>query len=223
MCAVTNMAVLFCMSLILCFPGMLLRYCRSDFERVPVAHIIIGITFDFTVHIHWLPTTRSLYLTTFSAYFLVKFLSPELATSIKMHIPLLLSRIMKSGLLLGIVLSVHTCRFHNVVNGHTKVRCLIWMQFPSCCGCCYDYYYYYYYYYYSVCTFTKCEKRLLPLSCVSPWNNSDPTAPISWNLKIWVSSKYHKNCMYFIWKPMYIYDKPTLNSSYNEKCLKQKL
>jgi len=178
----------FCISLISCFPGMLLGYCRSDTERVPVAPIITGITLDFTVHIHWLSITRSLYLTTFSAYFSITFLSPEFATSIKMHIPILLSRIMKSVLLSGIVLSVHTCRFHSVVNGHTNVRCLIWLQFPFCCG-----YYYYYYYYYSVCTFTKLRKPTITLSCVSTWNNSHSTAPVSWNLKIWVSSKYHKN------------------------------
>jgi len=42
MCAVSNMAV-FYSSLISYFPGMLLRYCLSDFEVVPVAHIITGI------------------------------------------------------------------------------------------------------------------------------------------------------------------------------------
>jgi hypothetical protein len=117
MCAVTSITVLFCISLISCFPDMLPRYCKSDFERVPVAHIITGITFDFTFHIHWLSIMRFLYLKIIAAYFLIKFLSPEFAASIKMHIPLLLSRIMKSGLLIGIVLSVHICRFHNVANG----------------------------------------------------------------------------------------------------------
>jgi hypothetical protein len=37
--AVLSIAV-FCISLISCFPGMLLRYCLSDFEMVPVAPII---------------------------------------------------------------------------------------------------------------------------------------------------------------------------------------
>ena len=44
--AVPNRAV-FCSSLISCFPLMLLRYCLSDFEMVPVAPIITGITFAF--------------------------------------------------------------------------------------------------------------------------------------------------------------------------------
>jgi len=48
-CAVHNVAV-FCSSLTSCFPGMLLTYFLNDFEIVPVAHIISGITFVFTFH-----------------------------------------------------------------------------------------------------------------------------------------------------------------------------
>ena len=50
---------------------------------------------------------------------LITFLSPEIAASINIHVPFSLSRIIMSGLLLRIVLSV----------------------------CTYYYYYYYYYYY----------------------------------------------------------------------------
>jgi hypothetical protein len=49
---------------------------------------------------------RSLYFKIFSASFLITFLSPENATSINMHVPFSLSRIIISGLLLGMVLSV---------------------------------------------------------------------------------------------------------------------
>ena len=49
MCAVPNMAV-FCSSLTSCFPGMFLMYFLNDFEIVPVAPIITGITFVFTFH-----------------------------------------------------------------------------------------------------------------------------------------------------------------------------
>ena len=49
MCAVPNMAV-FCSSLTSCFPGMLLTYFLNDFDIVPVAPIITGITFVFTFH-----------------------------------------------------------------------------------------------------------------------------------------------------------------------------
>ena len=48
MCAVPNMAV-FCSSLTSCFPGMLLKYFLNDFEIVPVAPIITGITFVFYI------------------------------------------------------------------------------------------------------------------------------------------------------------------------------
>jgi len=44
MCAVPSTAV-FCSYLISRFPGVLLRYCLSDFEVVPVAPIITDITF----------------------------------------------------------------------------------------------------------------------------------------------------------------------------------
>ena len=40
----------FCSSLISCFPVLLLRYCLSDFEIVPVALLITGIAFAFTFH-----------------------------------------------------------------------------------------------------------------------------------------------------------------------------
>jgi hypothetical protein len=45
--AVPSTAV-FCSFLMSCFPGMLLRYCLSGFEIVPVAPVITGITFVFT-------------------------------------------------------------------------------------------------------------------------------------------------------------------------------
>ena len=51
MCAVPNMAV-FCSSLISCFTDLLLKYCLSGFEMVPVAPIITGITFAVTFHMH---------------------------------------------------------------------------------------------------------------------------------------------------------------------------
>ena len=45
-CAVSNMAV-FCSSFTSWFPGMLLMYFLNDFEMVPVAPIITGITLVF--------------------------------------------------------------------------------------------------------------------------------------------------------------------------------
>jgi len=46
MCAVAD----FCRSMTSCFLGMLLTYFLNDFEIVPVASIITGITFFFTFH-----------------------------------------------------------------------------------------------------------------------------------------------------------------------------
>ena len=108
MCAVPNMAV-FCCSMTSCFPGMLLTYFLNNFEIVPVAPIITGITFVFTFHMLCISIVRSLYFIIFSASFLITFLSPEIATSIIIRVPFSSSRIIMSGLLLGIVLSVFTC------------------------------------------------------------------------------------------------------------------
>ena len=104
MCAVPNMAV-FCSSLTSCFPGMLLTYFLNDFEIVPVAPVVTGITFVFTFHMRCISIVRSLYFRIFSASFLITFLSPEIATSINIHVPFSLSRIIMPGLFLGIVLS----------------------------------------------------------------------------------------------------------------------
>ena len=97
MCAVPSMAV-FCSSLTSWFPVMSLTYFLNDLEMVPVASIITGITLNFTFHMRC--------ISIFSASFLITFLSSEIVTSIKMHVSFSLSRIIMSGLLLGIVLSV---------------------------------------------------------------------------------------------------------------------
>ena len=114
MCAVPNMAV-FCSSFTSWFPGMLLTYFLNDFETVPVVPIIACITFAFTFHMLCISIVRSSYFRILSASFLITFLFPEIATSINIHVSFSLSRIIMSGLLLGIVLSVCTCWFHNMV------------------------------------------------------------------------------------------------------------
>jgi len=85
---------------------MLLTYFLNDFEMVPVAPIITGITFVFTFYMRCISIVRSLYFLIFSASLLITFLSPEAATSINIHVLFSLSRIIMSGLLLGMVLSV---------------------------------------------------------------------------------------------------------------------
>jgi hypothetical protein len=61
---------------------MLLTCFLNDFEMVPVAPIITGITLVFTFHMGCISIVRSLYFKIFSASFLITFLSPEIATSI---------------------------------------------------------------------------------------------------------------------------------------------
>ena len=85
MCAVPNMAV-FCSSRTSWLPGMLLTYFLNYFKMVPVAPIITGITVVFTFHIHWISIIRCSYFKIFSASFLITLLSPEMATSISMHV-----------------------------------------------------------------------------------------------------------------------------------------
>jgi hypothetical protein len=70
---------------------------------------------------------RSLYFKIFSASFLITFLSPEIATSINMHVPFSLSRIIipQYGYL-------------------TSLNCYYYYYYYYY----YHYYHYYYYYYY---------------------------------------------------------------------------
>ena len=59
MYAVPSVAV-YCRSLIVCFPSMLLRYCRNDSAMVPVAPIIIGITYFYIPHALFITTTTTI-------------------------------------------------------------------------------------------------------------------------------------------------------------------
>jgi hypothetical protein len=51
------------------FSGMLLTYFLNDFEIVPVAPIITGITLVFTFHRHCISVVRSLCFKIFSVTF----------------------------------------------------------------------------------------------------------------------------------------------------------
>jgi len=81
-CAVTSMAVVGS-SLILCFPGMLLRYCVSDFHMVPVSPVINSITFTFTFLMRRIYIMRSLRFNIFSASFLITLLSPGILSLLR--------------------------------------------------------------------------------------------------------------------------------------------
>ena len=69
MCALSSMDV-FCTSLILCFPSMLLRYFLNDFDLV-LGLTVNGITFVFTSHMCCILTVRSLYFKISLACFLI--------------------------------------------------------------------------------------------------------------------------------------------------------
>ena len=144
MCAVLNMAI-FCSSLISCFPGVLLKYCLSDFGMVPVASVISGITFDVTLHMRWIYIMRFLKFKIFSASMLVTFLSPQITTSVNICVPFSLSRILLSCLFLRTVLLGCTCWFiyminllswlvsTNLLHAYTGVRCLTLPLLPCMC------------------------------------------------------------------------------------------
>jgi len=114
MCAVPNMAV-FCSCLTSWFPGMFLTYFLNDWNSPSRPYYYWYHLCFFTFHMRCISIVRSLYFKIFSASFLITFLSREIATSINIHVPFSLSRIITSVLLLEIVLSVCTCWFHNMV------------------------------------------------------------------------------------------------------------
>lgn len=90
---------------------MLLGYFLDDTEMLPVANIMINSNIEFKLKIS---IVRYLYFIIFSAYFLVKFLSTEIATSTNIHVSFSLPWIVMSSLLLGRVLSVCISWFHNM-------------------------------------------------------------------------------------------------------------
>jgi hypothetical protein len=80
---------------------MLFRYFLNDFQVVPVAPVITGITSVITLHIRCISIVRCWRFTVFSASFLITLPLPETAMSINAHVTVSLLRIMTSGLLLS--------------------------------------------------------------------------------------------------------------------------
>jgi len=106
MCAVPNTTA-FSSYLNSYLPGRLLRHFTNNFEIVPVASIITGITFVYTFHKSCISRVRSLYSRIFSACFLITFLLSEIATHINILVPFPLSQIIMSSFLLGMVVGLH--------------------------------------------------------------------------------------------------------------------
>jgi hypothetical protein len=67
------------------------------------------------LHLCCISVERSSLFKFFIGSFLTIFLSPETVTSINVHVPFSVSWIMKSGLLLGVVLSVCTSWLHDMM------------------------------------------------------------------------------------------------------------
>ena len=69
--------------------------------------LLLVTLFAFTFHMRQISIVRSLHFRSISASFLITFLSPEIATSINIRVLFSLSRIMISGSLLGMVLTLY--------------------------------------------------------------------------------------------------------------------
>ena len=82
MCAVPNMAV-FCSSLTSCFPGMLLTYFLNDFEIVPFAPIVTGITFVFTFHMRCISIMCIIIIITFIFCFSFVYLNIPIPVAVR--------------------------------------------------------------------------------------------------------------------------------------------
>ena len=102
MCTVPNMYA-FCSSLMSCPPGMLFGYFANDFEMVPVAPIVTGITSTGAFVLHStsaLCTLFLLQLLSMSHFYLLKLQCPLTHTFLVHY-----HRFFTSGLLLRTVLS----------------------------------------------------------------------------------------------------------------------
>jgi hypothetical protein len=92
--------------------GMLLKFFLNYFEMVPVTPLITGSAFVFTFYIHCMSTVE-VFIVQNLGFFLDYISLPEIATPINIRVTLSLSRILMSGLLLGMVVSVCLCWFHS--------------------------------------------------------------------------------------------------------------
>jgi hypothetical protein len=77
-CKMHNKAF-FVVRMILCFPGMLLRYCLNDFEMPLLLPVSLS---TFTFYVRRISNVSFLYFRIFSVLFLITFLPPEIAVYI---------------------------------------------------------------------------------------------------------------------------------------------
>jgi len=115
MCVVSSMAV-FYSYLISCFPDMFVTYFLNDERWLQLPLLFAGITFVFKLQMRCISMLRYLYFRNFPPAFLITLQALTVARCNNTHVVFSLSRIMVSSLLLGMVLLVLTCWFHNTVN-----------------------------------------------------------------------------------------------------------
>jgi len=135
----------FCTSLVLCFLIMFLGYFLNDFEMVLVAPIITDITPVLTVHMLCISSVSRSCFRIFWASFWIKFLSPEIATALNIHVSSSLSRLwfpvycyewfyrfalFDSPVWLP---NLHDLFLLILVHYHASVHCLILPPFPCIC------------------------------------------------------------------------------------------
>ena len=114
-CAVSSVTV-FCSSFMSSIPGTF-TYFVNNSEMFPSVPNMTGNTSVSTLHVRYMSTVRFLYFGFFSFSF-IEFIFPEISVSLNWHVSVSLQRVVMSGLLLRMVLSVlsvSTCWFHNMV------------------------------------------------------------------------------------------------------------
>jgi hypothetical protein len=118
MCAMPNMAV-FCSSLISCSPGVLLRYCLSDFEMAPDAPI--AYLYHFCFH-----SLHYYYYYYYCKIFTRNYLFPKITGAVKNHIfscyLLTLTSYLCRFLYLYFCLPLFFTHTHTHTHTHTRAR-----------------------------------------------------------------------------------------------------
>jgi hypothetical protein len=141
MCAVPSMAV-FSSSLMSCLPlrYTLLRYFLNDFEMFLVAPRVTGVTFAFNSTYAVFLLLRSLYFRIFSAYFLMEFRSPAIATATNIYALFFIftdydvRSIVRDFCPFAVVPHLHDLFGLIYVHGRTGFHYLILLLFPCICS-----------------------------------------------------------------------------------------
>ena len=119
-CVVPSMAVFFS-SLILCSPQDVAQVFYADFKIVPGAPVNYWHHFCSTFHTCCISVARSLYFRIFLTSFLIRYLSPECATSFNILFPSSLSQFMVS--VFNLYRSFYRILLHNFISSVIFYSC----------------------------------------------------------------------------------------------------